>query len=519
MPLPSSSHPGRVFSNPLPTPLDTSFPSVVVTDDERAYVAGFFKQPHRSASVRIPEHAPAADPAPSFMVHYDKETRTSVPGCVRYRLKCTPEARRFKDKHGVAEGWEDFERKTPCDPWHCHNKNHVPDRPRKKYMQIDGKPHANTKHGLCCTRVPESHRKNCDECTARRRKPPSKDASTSKEPAVEVIAQLPLIPQPVAVIAMKGGYRAHKEVVQPVQESVTVLYHLCTILPWRLMCESKHFPRRQHGDNPYYDEARHAKFDVPWAGPSPEKLCSVAKNLKTQLRANVRKRNSSRPLPQWVHTYANSPASQQRYIVLAPAEMLKQLRDAEPDYVNACDLTELLPKSALAALLQIILVVGLALHGGKNPKHPCDIAELLGAHPRAIRQTWHSDTLGRIRRMNALLRITADGHGSYQSTLVFTHRNYTYNNGAVDDLVGAMEDDWDTGAGLGDDAIHRMELDTADVFELMSDMIHAGPGNPGDTWRFMLFLSWPMSLAKGDLESDVGTYSAWKKFFAEHSSQ
>jgi hypothetical protein len=428
--------------------------------------------------------------------------------------------RRFKDKWGVAEGWEDFGGKKPCDPWHCHNKNHVPTRPRKKYARFDGKPHANTKHGLCCASVPESHRKNCDTCTARLRKPPNKHASTSKEPAVDVIAQSPLTPQPVAVVAQKGGYRAHKEVVQPVQASVTVMYHLCTILPWHLMCESKHFPRRKYGDSPYYDDARHAKFDVPWVGPRPKKLCSTAIKLRTQLQQKVTERgNSIQPLPQLVHPYANSPASQQRYILLAPAQMLKELRDAEPDFLNACDLTEILPKPALAALLQIILVVGLALHGGKNPKHPCDIAELLGAHPRAVRQTWHSDTLGRIRRMNALLRITADGHGSYKSTLVFTHRNYTYNNGAVDDLVGAMEDDWDTAPGLGDDAIHRMDLDTSDVFELMSDMTHAGPGNPSDKWRFMLFLSWPMNFAKGDQECDIGTYSAWKKFFAEHSSQ
>jgi hypothetical protein len=500
--------------------LDTHTPlSNAISESDQRIVDTYLLQPSPAVSVQTLE--PVSSPKPYWMVHYSM-VGDAGDTPVKYRLKYNDAARRFKEASGVADGWEDFGGERPCDPWHCHNKNHVPSQSHKKNkVYTDGQPHANTKYARCCNEVKGRGRANCDPCTVRlRRKRFRPTTSTSNEPAVEVIARPPPLIQPAAVLERRGGYRAHKNVLPQVQGSVSVLYYLCTILPWRDQCATGEFTRRDYGENPYYDEARHANFDVRWPLPKPQSLNTTAKRMKDHLKAAVKRQKIPQRLSHWVHPYSNSVPSQQRFIMRAPPEMLQLLRKQEHDYANLCDLTEVLPKLAEDALKEIILALGLVLCGGKTPEYPCDIAELLGAHPLAIRQSWHSDTLGRIRRMNTIARLTSDGHGSYKGTLLFTHRNYTYHQGAVDDLVGAMQDDWDSGGdGLGDDAIYRVDLDTGDVLEIMSDMIHAGPGNPSDTWRFMLFLSWPLSSDKGDLESDIGTYGAWKKFFAQHSTR
>lgn len=475
--------------------------------------------PGHQAAVSVPL---TAAPAKWYLEHYTEEKKRSSGQRERYRLKSSEAARTYAATWGVSKSGFEIIDPLVCTPFCCHNKNFLLERTRNQYCHSQGRAHGNAKHTWCCKQLLDSllprKRKNCIPCKERNAKKGEGsrgEAEVDEKTPARGRALEDTTPA-IQVNTERLGYRVHPGLARGLTKPLGIMYEFALEVPWRLTCKRKDMNTAQYAINHYFDSSIHANFDTPWDSPAPAHRTASAKKMSASLRRNMKALKRGACLPQWVHPFRNSVPSQQRVILRATQQMMESLQRAEGDHDVPCDLSGVLPDTVSDALQTIISVTGVAMCNGHLPKYPCDVAELLGGHPHAVPQWVHTETVGYIRRMNGLLRVGPDGNGGYKSTFVYTHGSYRYGKGAVHDLRAAMDADWDTGPGRGADAVHRVDLGAWDVFELMSDMLHAGPGNPSRSWRFMLFLSWPTCGGESDPDAEIGTFAAWKKFFREH---
>jgi hypothetical protein len=508
---------------------------------------------------------PQSMPGPGdFREHYTAGEVAGDQPVTLYRRKDTTGARNFCTRHQLSDTYQDFGgdllHPEGCTPWCCHNKKRQA-RPRSKYIVVNMKPHGNSRHVICHNKVRRAAGANCTSCIEKNNdkiaaraqqshpmdttpdaveRPPAHTSSDSLSvsPSSASVASLSsssaslLNPSHLSAQAitpsvqvrprapqssMNRGYHVHPNVLRRSQDSVSVLYDfMAGVLPWNLQCKQRDLDLSQWPSNSYFDPNSNARFDTLWSNPaSAMRSRPRVKKLKTEFNKLVKQLKRGDRAPEWVHAASNTPPTGQRFFARAPERLFRTMRTAIGGAELLCDVTCVLPEDVRKSIDHLIAISELAVGGGTLLEYPCDMAELLGNHPWSVRQWCHTETVNRIRRVNAVLRVTDVGGGVYRSTLIYTRRPYAYIQGAVEDLRAAMEHDWDTGYPGTDDGMTRVELDECAVFEFMSDMLHAGPGNPSPDWRFVLFMSWPLSGADDDPDAFIGTFRSWKEYYAE----
>lgn len=501
---------------------------------------------------------PTADWA-HFEEHYSAGERQPREPFTRYKRRDTTIARDFCARHGLPDYYKDFdtdaEHKEGCTPWCCHNKKRHA-RARPKDTIIFDKPHGISKVRVCHNKVVRVGGANCASCITEKKIPSEKKKAPTSTPllmdtatdtlppassssgshsfppraltsyqlppqvALPLAHALPRAPPPSAVASStNGGYYVHSAVLCRSQEAIAILFDFMTgVLPWRQRCKTSERDWSNFPHNPHFDHTSNARFDSKWSNPAPTVKTSRVQRLQKEFELLWKQLKRGKRASEWVHPASNTVPTAQRFFARIPPRMLRQMREEMQGGEVTCDLTCVLPEDVRRSIDYLIGVAELAVGRGSPLEYECDMAELMGNHPWAVRQVCHTETVSLVRRVSCIMGIRESGAGAYRSTCIYTRRPYVYSEGAMKDLQGAMEHDWDTGYPEMGDGMIRVELDECAVFEFMADLLHAGPGNASPGWRFLLFMSWPLSGAEEDPDALVGTFQHWKNHYAANPS-